>query len=76
MLLAVEGGDCRFGFLVGAHFDEAEAFGSAGVAIVNDLSGDDLAVGREQLFEFRAVGRVAQVPDIQLLTHLESPWMN
>jgi hypothetical protein len=44
VLLAIESGNGSFGFLVGAHFDESEAFASAGVAIVDDLGGDDLPV--------------------------------
>jgi len=69
VLLAVERGNRRRGFLVRGHFDKSEAFASAGVAIVDDLGGDDLPVCSEQLFEFRAIDGVAQVPDIQLLTH-------
>jgi hypothetical protein len=69
VLLAVECGHRGRGFLVRGHFDESEAFASAGVTIIDDLSRDDLPMCSEQLFEFRAIDGVAQVPDIQLLTH-------
>jgi hypothetical protein len=69
VLLTVEGGNRGSRFLVRGHFDESEAFASAGVPIVDDLSRDDLSMCCEQLFEFRAIDGVAQVPDIQLLTH-------
>ncbi len=69
MLLAVERLNGSLGLIVVGHLDESEAFGPAGVAIVNDLSGRDLAVLTKQLLKFRAIHLVAQVPDIQLLTH-------
>src|SRR5207237_521668 len=49
--LAIHRGDGRLGFLVGAHFDEAKALGTAGVAVHDDLGGLDRAVRREHLFE-------------------------
>jgi len=69
MLLPVERCDRRLGFLIGAHFDETETFGTTGVAVVDDLGRHDGAVLPEQLFEFRAIHAVAQVPDVKLLTH-------
>jgi hypothetical protein len=36
-ILAVEGGDGRFGFLLAAHLNEAEPFGLSGGAIRDDL---------------------------------------
>src|SRR5205823_1676207 len=69
VLLSVEGLDGSLGFVVVRHFDEAKALGPAGVAIVDDLGRGDLAVLAEQLLEFRAIDLVAQVPDIQFLTH-------
>jgi hypothetical protein len=64
MLLAVQGGDRRLGFLIGAHFDKAEALAAAGVAVVDDLRGDDSPVLTEQLLELRAINLIAEVPDI------------
>src|SRR5438067_1113705 len=61
VLLAVE---CRDGgrrLVIVRHLDEAEPLAAAGVAVVDDLCRDDLAVGAEQLFEFRAIDFVAQV---------------
>src|SRR5580692_10168297 len=52
MLLAVEGGNCRLGFLIGAHFDKSEPFAAAGVAVVDDLGGYHLPMRGKQLFEF------------------------
>jgi hypothetical protein len=69
VLLTVERRHRGGRFLVRGHFDKSEAFASAGVPIIDDLSRDDLPMCCEQLFEFRAVDSVAQVPDIQLLTH-------
>jgi hypothetical protein len=69
VLLAVQGRDGCLRLLVRGHFDESETFAPAGVPIVDDLSGNHLSVSAEQLFEFRAVHLVAQVPDVQLLTH-------
>src|SRR5580658_5176847 len=69
-LLAVQRLDGVLSFLVGAHFDEAEAFGSARVAVHDHLSGLHRPVPCEHLLE-RAVGYiVAEVSDVQLLTHV------
>jgi hypothetical protein len=64
MFLAVERADRRLGFLIGAHLDEAESFGSAGVAIVDDLGGDYRPMLSKQLLEFRAIDLVAQVANV------------
>lgn len=69
VLLTIERADGGLGFFVSAHFDETEAFGASGVAVVNDLSRDDGPVLTKQLFQFRAVYLIAQVPNIKLLTH-------
>ena len=69
MLLAVQGRDRRIGFLVVRHLDEPEALAPAGVAVVDDLGGQDLPVCAEQLLQLRAIDRVAQVTDVQLLSH-------
>jgi hypothetical protein len=64
VLLTVESGHRGGRFLVRGHFDESEAFASAGVTIIDDLSRHDLPMCSEQLLEFRAIDGVAQVPDI------------
>jgi hypothetical protein len=69
VLLAVEGRDRRVGFLVVGHLDEPEALAPAGVPVVDHLGGQDLPVRAEQLLQLRAIHRVAQVPDVQLLSH-------
>jgi hypothetical protein len=73
VLLAVQGRNRCRGFLVGRHFDKTEALAAASVPIIDDLGGNNRTMRSEQRFEFRAIHLVAQVPDIQLLTHLESP---
>ena len=74
VLLAVKGGDGSCGFLVRGHFHEPKALAAAFVPIIDDLGGNNRTMCSEQRFEFRSIHLVAQVPDIQLLTHLESPW--
>jgi hypothetical protein len=69
VLLAVQRRDCRVGFVVVGHLDKPEALASSSVAIVNDLGRNHLAMLSEQLLQFRAIDLVAQIPDIQLLTH-------
>ena len=64
MLLTVQRRDRRLGFLIGAHFDETEPLGSAGVAIIDDLRRDHGPVLSKQLLEFRAIHLVAQVANI------------
>ena len=64
MLLAVQSGDRSLGFLVAGHFHEPETLAAAGVSIIDNLSGHNLAMGTKQLFEFRAIHLVAQVPNI------------
>jgi hypothetical protein len=69
VLLAVEGLNGCLGFVVVRHLDEPETFTAAGVAIVDHLGRKNLAVLAKQLLEFRAIHLVAQVPDVQLLSH-------
>jgi hypothetical protein len=64
VLLAVQSGNRRLSFLVAGHFHEPETLAAAGVSIIDNLSGHHLAMGAKQLFEFRAIHLVAQVPDI------------
>jgi hypothetical protein len=51
VLLAIKPGDRRLGLFIGAHLDETESLAAAGVAVVDDLGGNDLAVCSEQLLE-------------------------
>src|SRR4051812_20397106 len=51
-LLAVEAGDGGLRLRVGAHLDEAEALGAAGVAVHDDLRRLHGAEGAEQLLQF------------------------
>jgi hypothetical protein len=69
MLLAVERGNRRVRFGVAGHLDEAKALAATGVAVIDDLRRHHLAVLAKQLFQLRAIDVIAQIPDVQLLTH-------
>jgi hypothetical protein len=73
MLSAVQGGDGRLGLGVAGHLDESESLAPASIAVVDDLGRNNLPMSREQLFQHRAINVVAQVSDVQLLTHCVSP---
>lgn len=51
VLLAVECLDGGLGFIVIGHLDEPEPLAAAGVSVVDDLGGKDLAMLAEQLLE-------------------------
>src|SRR5438128_10139732 len=72
-LLAVQGRDGGLGLLVGLHLHEAEALGAARVAVSDDLRRLHGAVRLEHLGEVGVGHPVAQVADVQLLTHLPTP---
>jgi hypothetical protein len=72
MFQTIQRRDGCLGFFVTAHFDESKPLAPARVAIVDDLRRDDLAVCTEQLFQLRTIHLIAQVADVQLLTHLIS----
>src|SRR5688500_5195617 len=73
VLLAVQRRDCGRGLVIVGHLDEPETLAPAGVPVVDVLGGHDLAVLPEELLQLRAIDAVAQVADVQLLTHCESP---
>jgi hypothetical protein len=64
-------GDAR-GIVV-VHFDEAEALAPAGVTILDNLSATHGTEGSKQLLQIRVRNGVAQVTDIQFLTHVPTP---
>ena len=68
--LPVQSRNRRLSFLIGAHLDESEPLGAAGLAVHNDFRALDLAVRREQLLAAVARQAVTQVSDIQFLTPL------
>src|SRR5579862_9011178 len=72
-VLAVQGGNRSLGLLIGFHLDEAETFGTAGVAIDDDLSRFHRAVGFEHFAEVCVRHPVTQVSDIKLLAHYQTP---
>jgi hypothetical protein len=69
MLLPVEGCDRGLGFLIVRHLDEPKPLAASGVPVVDDLRGKNLSMRAEQLLQLGAVNLVAQVADIQLLSH-------
>jgi hypothetical protein len=69
VLLTIQGRNRGRGLLIRGHFDKSKSFAAPGVTIIDDLCRNHLAMRSKQLFEFRAIDTVAQVPDIQLLTH-------
>jgi hypothetical protein len=64
VLVAIEGGDCGLGFFVGGHFDESESLAAAGIAIIDDLRRNHLAVLAEKLLQLGAIDLIAQVANI------------
>jgi hypothetical protein len=60
-------------FLAAAHFDESEAFGSAGIAIDDDLHGQNCPVLFEQTLQIGVGHAVRQITDIQLHSHGGTP---
>jgi hypothetical protein len=64
MFLAVEGVDCVLGFFIGRHLDESESLAAAGIAIIDDLRRNHLAVLAKQLLQLGAINLVAQVANI------------
>jgi hypothetical protein len=69
LLLIIERSDGRTGGVVVAHFDEAEAFATAGVAILNHLRATDFAILRKQVFQGAVRHRVRQIAHIQFHSH-------
>jgi hypothetical protein len=71
VLLSVQGGDRGLGFGVAGHFHESKALAATCVAIVDDLSRHHLTMCAEELFEFRAVDGITEIPHVQLLAHYD-----
>jgi len=69
MLLAVERGNRRVRFGVAGHLDKAKPLLRPVSRSLMICRRHYLAVLAKQLFQFRAIGRIAQIPDVQLLTH-------
>jgi hypothetical protein len=69
VLLAIESADGGLRLIVAAHLHESEAFATAGVAIGDYLRRLNRAMLAKKLFQIRAVGVVAQIPDIKLAAH-------
>ncbi len=67
VFVIVQAINCGLRFVLGVHLDEAEAFASAGVAILDHLGALNRAEMSEEGFERRIVNLVAQVADVELL---------
>src|SRR5436190_15791747 len=67
--LVVQRRDGRLGFIAASHLDEPEAFGSAGVAIDDDLDGLNRPILREHVLQIGVGHAVGQITDIQLHSH-------
>jgi hypothetical protein len=55
VLLTVQSGNGRLGFLIRGHFHESKTFAATGFSIVDDLSGNDLAMRAKHLFQFGSI---------------------
>jgi len=71
VLLPIEGCNRGFRLIIVRHFDEPKTLAPTGIPIIDHLGRQDLPVRPKQLLEFRAIHLVAQVPDVQLLSHCE-----
>jgi hypothetical protein len=67
--LLVQAIDGRLRFGVGAHFHESKPFASTRVAVHHHLGIGDCPVLREELLQILVCHLVADVSDIQSLTH-------
>ena len=74
VLLAVQRGDRRLRFVVGAHLDEPEALAPAGVRSLMTSALCTVPCCANSCSQVRAVNVVAQVPDVQTLP-MQSPQM-
>jgi hypothetical protein len=72
-VLIVQSLDRPLAFLAAAHFHEPETFGSAGIAIDDDLHGQNRPVLLEQTLQIRVGHAVRQITDIQLHSHGGTP---
>jgi len=70
--LAVYAGDGGLGLLDRAHLHKAKALGSARVAVSDDFHGINAAVILEKRAERTLNGIVAEVPDVEFITHKTS----
>ena len=73
-LLAVGSGDGGARFLIGAQLHETEALGAAGVAIEDDLGGDDIAELGEEVAEAVLRSVVGEVADVEFLGTCQCGW--
>lgn len=67
VFVIVQAFNCGLRFVFGVHLDEAEAFASTRVAILDHLGALDRAEMSEEGFERRIVNLVAQIADVELL---------
>ncbi len=72
----VEGGNGALGVFFVDHFNKAEAFGAARVAISHDANGFYLTNLREEIFQSLLSGIIGQTANIQSLTHNENRFLS
>jgi hypothetical protein len=66
-IFAVERSNRCLRFLIASHFNETEAFGAPGIAVIDDLGGSDGAIGGEYPLEVAAAHGVTQIADVEFL---------
>ena len=73
--MAVHAIDGSLGFRVGTHFNKAEAFGAAGLAVHHHLGRSDGAKLRKRLLQRIVAHGVSQVAYVQFVTHREALYL-
>jgi len=73
VILAVQSGDSRLRLGFRSHLDESKAFGAAGIAVSDHFGGLDGAMRLKQRLQIGAGHVIAQIANIQLAAHRNSP---
>ena len=69
VLFTAETSDGRLGLLISAHLDKRKTLAAAGVAIFDHLGAPHCAEWSEHRLQVRTADGIAQIANIQLLTH-------
>jgi len=69
VLLAVQGRDSCFSFVLGLHFDKPEPFALTGRTVADDFGASDGSVRSQQSLQIGTAGVIAEVPNVQLFAH-------
>jgi hypothetical protein len=73
MILAVQRGNSRLCLGFRSHLDESKAFGAAGIAVSDHFGGLDGTMCLKQRLQIGASHVIAQIANIQLAAHRNSP---